>query len=52
MVAMIRQFFEQNSQSDESNRREGRIFARDVLPNQTSAINTSCISWCINEWSL
>ena len=44
--------FEQNSQSDESNRRRGRIFARDMLPNQTSAINTSCISWCINEWSL
>ena len=47
-VAMMRQFFEQNSQSDESNRRKGRIFARDVLPNQTSAINASCISWCIN----
>jgi hypothetical protein len=45
-------FFEQNSQSDESSRRKGRIFARDVLPNQTSAINASCISWCINDWSL
>ena len=37
--------FRANSQSDESNRRKGRIFARDVLPNQASVTKSKGTVW-------
>ena len=38
-------FLEQNFQSDESSARKGRIFARDVLPNQASVTKSKGTVW-------